>query len=295
MFNFATETILNDLNKVSVLTDADDPTIPTGEKVLYVKTVGKFPQPTSKGATKVKSAYKAVGYTDVNENAEINLSTIVLADLVGKVLRLAVDVTLSGSESGEYSRWAVHKGQPFYAEYFVKSLPASATALATELAKAYDKAYRKDGVALINVQANAGKLVLKATNSHQRFKGAVLELIVNAYDDIPVELAESTVTVPGKEGFGTSWFLTKNLRIPTIEATRFMGEFIDQRPLVDTLYNQYTLELSSLRNIGSQSYVGGRGTSVTSHIFYVPATLATAFEADLTSVLGASFLETVPA
>lgn len=294
MFDFSTETILNDLDKVSVLTDADDPTIPTGEKVLYVKSVGKFPQPTSTTSIKVKSAYKAVGYLDVNEEAEIDLSGLDLASLTGKVIRLAVDVRLSGAESGEYARWAVHKGQPFYAEYYVKSQPASATALATDLATAFDKAYRKDGVALINVESNADALVLKATNSYQVFEGSVLELIVSAFDDTPVILAEGEVTVKGKEGFGTTWFLTKNLRMPTIEATRFMGEFQDQRPLVNTLYNQYTLQLSALRNIGASAYVGGKGTSITTHVFYVPQALATTFEADLTSVLGASFLELVP-
>lgn len=294
MFDFSTETILNDLNKVSVLTNADDPTIPTGEKALYVKSVGKFPQPTSTTSIKVKSAFKAVGYLDVNEIAEIDLTGIDLASLTGKVIRLAVDVRLSGAESGEYARWAVHKGQPFYAEYFVKTQPATVTALVTSLAAAFDKAYRKDGVALIRVTANANKLVLTATNSYQVFEGSQLELIVNAFDDTAVILAEGVVTTKGKEGFGTTWFLTKNLRMPTIEATRFMGEFQDQRPLVNTLYNQYTLQLSALRNIGASAYVGGKGTSITTHVFYVPQTLATAFEADLTSVLGAGFLKLVP-
>lgn len=292
MFNFTTETILNDLDNVNIFTDTEDAAIPTGEKVLYIKGIGRFPQPNSVGKAKVERASKAVGYADQNEVAELDLSGIDLNDIVGKTLRLAVDVELSGAEDGEYSRWQVHKGQPLYAEYFVKSVFGSTALLAEELAKVFNKACKKYDRELVVITNDTDSLVITATNAHQRIK-AEIELILNAFDDLPVTLVTSEVTTIGREGFATTWFLTKNLRIPTIEATRFKGEFMNQRPLVNTIYNQYSIELEAKRNIGAQAYVGGQGTSHTLHIFYVPQDLATDFETDLEEVLGSGFLETI--
>lgn len=278
-FNWSTETVLNDLSRVSILTEANDPTLGSTETALFVKGVGVFKTPN------VKNIYKAVGYADVLEVATISLTGVTLADLVGKVVRLAVDVTLAGTESGEYSRWAVHKGQPFYVESFISTLPATATALATKLAADFNKGLKRGGLTnLITVESSTSNLVIKAKNAYQRFTSAIVELIPDAFTVAPVRLAAGTVTTAGKEGFGTSWFLTKNIRIPTIERLRFGAEFEDERPLANTIYNQYTIELEVDRDIRSQSAVGDKVTSITNHVFFVPQSLATTFEGSLDDV-----------
>lgn len=294
MFDWTIDAVLNTLDKVAVLETAQDPTIPTGEKALYIAGL-KFPQPTSKGKARIKSAAKAVGYAAVKEVATIDLTGVTLADLTGKILRVTLNVKLSGSESGEYSRWDVHKGQPFYVEYFVATTPASVTALATALTAALNKGVTKSGKKYFNFTSAANVITITAIDEYQRIlPDSRVELIASASDDFPVVLKTATVTTAGKEGFGTEWFITKNLRLPTVESNRFMGELQEQKPLAGTTYNQFTIRLEAERNIGAQAYVGGKGTSVTTHVFYVPASLSAAFEADLVEVLGADVLEVVP-
>lgn len=300
MFDFTTQTVVNAVNSdfAIVVTGGNGPgleaLLPATEKALKVRRVALFPTPASAGDRKTTSVTKALGYAPVKEVAEIDLTGLVLTDLVGKVLRLSLDIKLSGSESGEYSRWAVHKGQPFYAEYFVAKAPTSLTALVTDLAKAYNKALKRYDRTLIEVTSNANKLIINATTEYQRIlSGSAVELIDSAFDDMPIIVSESKVTTIGKEGFGTTWFLLKNLTLPTVEAIRFMGELQDERPLPDTIYNQYNLTLQAQRQIGSQSFVGGRGVSITNHVFYVPQGAQTAaFEALL--VAAGLVLATVP-
>lgn len=295
MFDWTIDTVLNTLEKVAVLEAAEDPTIPTGEKALYIAGM-KFPQPESKGKAKIKDAFKAVGYAAVKEVATIDLTGIDLANVTGKILRVALHVNLSGSQSGEYTRWDVFKGQPFYVEYFVATQPASLAALATALVAALNKGVTKMDRKFFTFTSAANVITITAIDEYQRIlTESKLELIESASDDYPVTLKNATVTVKGKEGFATEWFITKNLRLPTVESNRFMGELREQKPLPGTIYNQYTIRLESERNIGAQAYVGGKGTSLTTHIFFVPASLSATFEADLVEVLGAGVLQVVPA
>lgn len=286
MFDWTTETILNDLSRVVVLDDTDDPTIPTGEEVVFIKKLGRFPEPTSTSGRRTVSATKAVGTNPVNEIATLDLSGLTLADLTGKVIRLALDVVLSGSEQGAYARWDVYKGQPFYVEYFVATTPASIGALATALATAFNAGLKKGDVPQVVVAAAGTNLTVTATNEYQRFKGANLELIDTAYDSDATLLVEGTVTTAGKEGFGTSWFITKNLRLPTVEAIRFVGEFQDERPIANSLYNQYVFTLEADRGFTGQSAVGQKLQSKTTHTIYVLSTQAAAFESLVTPVVG---------
>lgn len=283
-FNWSTETVLNDITtRVSTITQAQDPSLGVDDEALLIKGVGLFKP------GKVKSIHKAAGYADVYEVATIALASVTLADLVGKVIRLSVDVNLAGAETGEYSRWAVHKGQPFYVEYLVETLPASVAALVTAAVAKFNKGLTRgvNGVKLIDVEASTTNVVLKAKDAHQRFASAKIEVIESSQSFEAKTLAKGTVTTAGKEGFGTTWFLTKNNRIPTIERLRFGAEFEDERPLANTIYNQYTITLEVDRNIRSQSAVGDKVTSVTYHVLFVPQSLATAFEtklAELTTI-----------
>lgn len=293
MFNYVSETILNDLSRVLTIDNTDDPTIPSGEDAVFVKKLGKFPQYNSVSGVRTEAVYKRVGTNPVNEVATIALAGVTLADLVGKVIRITLDVRLSGSEDGEYSRWAVHKGQPFYAEYFVATLPTSIAALTTALAANFNKALSREGTYFVQVTAATTNLVVTATDEHQRFAGAKLELIADSQDDFPGLIATGTVTTAGKEGFGTSWFITKNLRLPTVENLRFKGIHQDELPIANSLYNQYTFKLVGERGPMGQSVVGQDATSVTYHVFYVLQTLAATFESSLTDILAPGGIVTV--
>ena len=75
----------------------------------------------------------------------------------------------------------------------------------------------------------------------------------------------------------------KDLRLPSLEATRFTSPTLEEMPVVGGLYNQYTLEYCKDRGILGTDAVGDDVTSITTHVFYVLSTLATAFEAAVTA------------
>lgn len=282
MFDFSTELILNSLTGVSVLTATQDPSLLAGESALLLKKNGKY------RSTYVNKVYKNVGYLPVKEVATIDLTGVVLADLVGQVIRLTLDTTLSGSVAGAYSRWAINQGKPSFSEYYVETAPASVAALATALRDSFNRNLGPN--ADVVVTSTATSLILTAKDEYSRLHDAALELITapDLRGEVTIAvLRKATITTPGMEGFGTSWFITKNLRLPTIENTRFMGTLLDERPIADSIYDQYTIDMQVLRNITGQGAVGQLITSKTIHVIYVLHSQAAAFEALVTSAFGA--------
>lgn len=285
MFDFQTEFILNDISGASIVAAVNDPSIPATEVALQIKKAGKFFEQASTGKIKTTQIFKRVGNAPVLEIAGIALSSIVLADLVGKVIRLSVDVRLSGSQDSEYSQWAVNKGQSYYAEFYVGQLYGSIALLLAAAAPVFNAGMAKGDGPQIVVTASTTNLVITATNEYQRIlTSSNLSVIESSADDFPVLLGSVATTTPGNEGFATTWFLLKNLRLPTIENTRFMGETMDERPLANTIYNQFTLHVEAERAITGQGMVGQKGVSKTSHVFYIPSTSSAAFEALLAQI-----------
>lgn len=283
MFDFTTETVINSLanNKAVILTSAEDPSIPAGEDLLFIKQVGRFPEETSDSGTITKAIYKTVGTNPVNEVYTIDLAALdaaALADLAGTVIRLDLDVRLSGSNDGAYSRWAVNKGEPFYVEFFVEQAYANATALVADAVPVFNKGIAKEGNRQLDITASGATIVVTATTEYQRIVDGKVVKIDFAYDDFATVLATGAVTTPGSAGFGTAWFITTNLRLPTIENIRFGGTNQDERPIEGELYNQYTLVLESERNITGDAAVGEKLTSVTRHVIYLRASLSAQFD-----------------
>lgn len=88
----------------------------------------------------------------------------------------------------------------------------------------------------------------------------------------------------GIEGFGTFNHLQKDYRLPTQENGRWLRIDTDNYPIKGTIYNQYTIKVETDRGITGQSVIGQPGTSITTHIFWVANSLATTFEAGLTTL-----------
>lgn len=286
MFDFTTENILNDLSRVSTIDHSTDPGLAVGDKALFIKRLNKFK------ASNLVSIYRSVGYAPVNEVAKITLPATFVA---GEVYRLNVDLILSGgSQSGDYSRWAVFKGKPIQGEYLVVTASAaSQDAFGAAFAASLNKVLKKQGVSdiVITYDSTANQVILTATNEYQRFLSANLEKLdqTNFDGDYDV-VATGAVTTTGKEGFGTSWYLTKNIRLPTLENLRFMGENQDEKPIDNSIYDQYVIQYKVQRNIGGQGVVGEKNTSTTTHVLYVLHSLAATFEGYLTTVFGTSAL-----
>lgn len=291
MFDFTTETVINTLTfngvpnaRVVEVTPTDDPHIPAGEVAIDIKQVGRFPQFDSEGEVQTTAVYKTPPVAPVKEVLTLNLSGLTLADLTGTVLRLDLEINLQGSNAGEYSRWAIIKGQPLYAEYWVASTPASTSALATAVAAEWNRVLKKDGRSLVTVTASGSNVLVTAVDEYQRLKGEIVQ-IETGYEDMPVSLVTGTVTTAGVLGQGTAWFLTKNLRLPTIENIRFKGTIEDERPIANATYTQYTFVLEANRNFTGQSAVGQKLQSKTRHIIYLENSLVAAFDALIADIV----------
>ena len=101
-------------------------------------------------------------------------------------------------------------------------------------------------------------------------------------------LVAGTKTTGAAEPFGSAWYITKNLRLPSSSNTRFMAVNSDERPIDGASYNQYSFRYSVERDITGMGAVGQSMTSVTDHIIYVKSDLATAFETLLLTSTGLS-------
>jgi len=278
MFDFTTETILNDLSRVSVLTDTQDASLAIGEKALYIKRQNKY------RSANVKNIFKSAGYNPVLEVAHVSVPASVA---VGDLLRINIDVILSGSQNAEYTRWAVNKGKPFFVEYLVATASAVVDTHGPLIAAFANKALKKEGFSdiVISYNATSDKLEVTATNEYQRIVGASIE----KYNAVTFEfdvVTTATIKTAGLEGFGTSWFLTKNIKLPTVENMRFMGEHQDELPIANSLYDQYSIFLESARNITGQGAVGQAMVSKTVHVIYVLSSLSSTFEALINDGLG---------
>lgn len=137
--------------------------------------------------------------------------------------------------------------------------------------------------------ADNGKLIIEGTLYSQVFDAVILqEAVDNTTSTYSADIDFETLQVGTKvtsaaEPFGSAWFITKNLRMPTSSNTRFMAVGEDERPIDGANYDQYTFTYQVSRDIHGMSAVGQMVTSETQHIIYVKTDLASAFETILTS------------
>jgi len=269
--------------------ETDDESV-TGTSALVIQRLNKYLASNLLG-----KVYKRSASNPVNEVGTIVLPT---TGNVSGTYRLRVDVTMSGSYPIDYDRWAINKGKPFFVEVVVPTAQTGDVLAATLCAgfinglKKYNGQNIKDIVPTYtsNSGTNAGSIIITASNEYMRFltdSGNYFQIeLLDSTGENYNPIAVGTVTTVGVEGFGTAWFITKNLRLPTQEATRFFGEDQDERPVNGVLYNQYTFAYNALRNFTGVGAVGQSITSKTTHVLYIPTTLASTFEGYITSAFG---------
>ena len=286
IFNFATETIINNLNFTDVngnvrprIVEGANPQA-SGETVVSVLQVGKFPQSDSVSGIRTVRATKVDPVAPTKEVITFDLAGLDLDDLKGKVIQLQLDLILQGSQDGAYAQFAVHKGEPFYCEYFVKATTASLGALATDFGAILNSYFLKGDRKELNVTVAGTVITITATTPYQRFVEAnsAIVQVNSAWDDAPLVIVEGEVTVNGDEGKGQYWQLVKNLRLPTLERERFGAMLQDEKPVVGGQYIQYTLFLEADRGFTGSGAVGQKLQSATAHTFFVLSTLEDDFE-----------------
>lgn len=93
------------------------------------------------------------------------------------------------------------------------------------------------------------------------------------------------VVTAGVEPFATGEWLIENLRFPTYPNIRWAAVGEEDRPVPGLVYVQYSFAYDSPRpQFGGISGVGQKVEAVTRHIYYVPESLASDFEAAFTGL-----------
>lgn len=299
MFTFTTTTIINSdkdyTSKVTLFSGqaADsDKNIPAS---FDVKRVNKFL------VKNIRAVYKREAETVDYAKAEIDLSKCaeVLAAAKAKkgTFRVEMYVHLAQSNNNPlYSNDFVIKGRPFTFE-FVVSENDDAQAVVKKVVKMLNK-YQifKMDYTTVKAEADDTKLVLTAVDPYQIFSKVELQYFdvtlgeeracctpKGEYANV-VDYVDDPVTItPGNEGFGTTEWITRNLRLPTIEATRWNAPYADERPIPGALYDQYTLHYCVNRGILGGDAVGDEVHSLTTHVFYVLKAYSSQFEEAMTT------------
>lgn len=272
MFNFTTETILNDLSKVKVLVGALvapasavawDPGIEAGKKALYVERVNKF---VVGGADTIKNnrVYRRLATPAILASSQIVIPTVV----VGTLYRVGVTITTNGYADGQFARDRTTYGKPFYIELVATAVTAATAAAA--IAAAWNKTYATyENFMIASVPAGANLVFTSVGNPFITIKDIVFESIDILTGTPTTIVAPVTVITAGVESFGDFTNLIKNHRLPTLDNNRPFGENQEELPVMGATYNQYTFEYVAERGVMAQSVVGGLATSKTTHVFFV--------------------------
>ena len=137
------------------------------------------------------------------------------------------------------------------------------------------------GKNLLEVTSNSSEstltdFTLKSTNQYLRFKDFKLDILKD--DKIVISFGYDALVSLGvietnrnevKNAFGTYSYLTKNLRLPTEAASAWTAKHKSEVPVVGGIYNQYIIEyVAPAANEGTM-FVGHKGMSHTTHVFWV--------------------------
>ena len=221
---------------------------------------------------------KRAGYMPAACKATIDFSTL-MEDIKAvdedKYCRLEVYVKYEGAEPF-YGSNPIHvqKGIPFWVEFTVTKNDT-----AVSIAEKIKKQIKRDNLFLIdkdiiNIEVDGSTLILEGATEYLRFGKITIssfdltseyaEIIAELSKEAPIKLEER-----GYNGFGTYSQIIKDLRLPT--AANFNWTHIRQveTPVVGGVYDQYIIEYCApATNYGTQ-FVGHRGMSNTTHVFWV--------------------------
>lgn len=270
-FNYSTERVINSFSVPENSTTGSN-----GTQVV----IGPF---TFKSAD-VSNIYKRVGTNAVIAYVRQTTANWITALTGAGTYRLSIDAETVGSTPGSFYRIDAYAGKPAYAEFTVTATPADQAGVIALLNKALAKIGGSfaDGKVVNKVVTSdsvPGQLNVDivASSEYIRIKGLTIEKYNTTTFDWDVTYS-LPAPVNGKEAFGNTWYILKNLRLPTQEAVRFTAINKDERPIDGALYDEFTILMSTTRNIRGNSVVGEIAQSTTSHTFYVKNDLSAAFQ-----------------
>lgn len=284
MFDYTKETILNSV------TDENVQAI-TG--LLRIFRVGEYKVDYKSTNIVDGKVYKAKGTEGTKATATITAVAGNSGSNGGKY-RVTVNMKNNSKFYADYAT-AVWKFQkPIYAEFTVvgDSTDNTATLMATKIANAIKLALPENNK-YITVTVDDDNVTITATDATDMFESVVIEKY-EPNSVLPSEgqyvvstvvgiIAKTDNTVP----FATGDWLIENLRFPSYPNTRYNSINGDEKPVPGQLYTQYSFRyIAERKNLSGIGSVGQRLVSITNHVFYIPSTLETTFEAKLKTAFG---------
>lgn len=273
--NFQTERVLNSLDRVKAGNTVDTS---LNNKGFFLDYGCYFVNDNIVG----KKIFKTSSADGVYEKWELNLTQLV----VGKPYVFELDVQLNGEVRSDFNRYAINNGKPYRVQFEIPTGTAKPEDFATE--KIIDglttSGHSDITVAKKSDFTTSKVLEISGTMYSMVFtKLTISELIPSNGDVYGTDYAYKLVVAgekktDAKEPFGTAWFITKNLRLPTDFNTRFMSPNADEMPIDGAKYTQYFFQYRVTRDITGMDAVGQELTSTTEHIVYVKDDLVSAFE-----------------
>lgn len=277
MYQFTTTTILN-----SQLDSNETTAKYTGSAAgLNVTRVNFFKKDN------IVSIYKRGYQAGVKEVAKLTVQTSTLK----LVNRLTVEVRLSQNTDSEYANFSIDFKKPIVIEILSTG---NATNDATEFAKQINALKTRFGFGYIKATSSGADLSLTATNNYQRFYAVYQEeevastnsIILPEYKVLAGGILNGTsavnnvvLTTLGKTGFGDDEHMIKSVMFPTYENSRFFGTNKEERPIIGGNYSEYVLRYKMEKN-GTDGILAG-GTSITTHVFWVPSVNVASFETEI--------------
>ena len=251
----------------------------------------------------VKSIRMRYGYEPMACRATIDFAEL-LSDLKpqsgNNYCRLDVYVKWEGQEPFYgANQMHIQKGIPFWVEFTVKSSDN-----ASKIAENIAKQIKKDHLFLIDkdileVSVDGSKLILEGVAEYQRLEEIKISKfqLTDENVDVVAELGDNGIieNERGFNGFGTYSQIIKDLRLPTAANYQWTHIRQSETPIVGGVYNQYIIEYCAPAvNEGTQ-FVGHRGNSWTTHVFWVKndTDLLTKWEEALSKAGLAEMVETI--
>lgn len=288
MFQFTTTTVINNVDKqIKAVAKGDGVTVETSEPALLV--VG-MPKLKSSCITKI---YKRAGNPEEVATATINANDFIdNGQVMAGQWQLYLDILLPDSVDSSYARSANYiKGKPLYYGFEIAEND-TAEVIANKIADAVKFVNTRFNDKTITVEVDGTDVVISGTNEFQVFnKVQLLEYLPVANDCACADHCECAFQDSGiaveitanKEGFGTAFQIMKDLRLPTGQNTRWTSPNTAERPVLGTIYDQYTIQYVTRRGIMGISAVGELVASATNHVLFIPQDQADKFTTVLTA------------
>jgi hypothetical protein len=230
----------------------------------------------------VVAAYKNENKPAVDGSVTVTISEE--GTITGDIYRIKLYARLSGSNNSYYANDFVFKGKPFVFEFVGGESGQTIAKKFKAILAAYDDPFLKI--------TNEGNAITFTGDNYTLFTEAKVEHFVEEPKNIMGGTWEDAglgdpVIVKCENGFGTYMQVTKDLRLPTMEARAFAALNSEEMPIEGALYNQLTIIYCADRGVQGLQAIGEPVKSQTTHSFYVNS----AVWSDLITKLGEAGIE----